>query len=226
MPATQTITSFYTFTPSTVIRSAEVNNNFSNMRGHFIPMDPTASSGSPSMTYDLGGVNNLWRGGFLQYGMFYANTAGSVPTPATTTVIAVYARDDGKIYKKVGALETEIGAGGGVLIPVGTYAAPNTITAGGGISFSPTTGSRQLIFVQGDNTVTATDVTANPQIAYGNTAGLEIFLMGTDNSKIVYLENGNGLYLDAPWNSYDKSVLHLISLGNNLGWFEAGRKGP
>jgi len=64
MPASQTITAFYSFTPSTAILSAQVNNNFSLMRGHFLPIDGSASSFANN-TYDLGSSSFQWRAGYF-----------------------------------------------------------------------------------------------------------------------------------------------------------------
>ncbi len=59
MPITATITSFYSFTPGVKALSAEVNTNFSNLKGHFIPIDPTISAAS-NVNYDLGSDEHRW----------------------------------------------------------------------------------------------------------------------------------------------------------------------
>jgi len=43
-PSTDTITAFNTFTPSTLIASARVNENFANFRGHLIPIDASLTA--------------------------------------------------------------------------------------------------------------------------------------------------------------------------------------
>jgi hypothetical protein len=53
MPSTATITTFYSFTPNTVIRSAYVNNNFDVFRGHLLPVDPTSSAAATNDAYDI-----------------------------------------------------------------------------------------------------------------------------------------------------------------------------
>lgn len=60
MPNTISSSDIKSFQPNTKIKSAEVNQNFSNMRGDLIPLDPTISS-SPDNTYDLGISSHQWR---------------------------------------------------------------------------------------------------------------------------------------------------------------------
>lgn len=60
MPSTDTITSFYSFTAQTVIQSAQMNTNFSNFRGHLIPIDPSTAT-AINNTYDLGSGTYKWR---------------------------------------------------------------------------------------------------------------------------------------------------------------------
>ena len=220
MPSTNTLTSFYTFTPSTLIKSAEMNSNFQGIRGHFIPIDTTTTAAAPAFTYDLGGYGHEWRGIYGQYLTIYGNTAGSVPALPTTTAVHIYAKSDGKVYKKTSAGETEIGAGGGVLSPTGSFAAPSTVTAAGGISWTSTSGDRQVFYVIGDTT-TGTDVTANPQSTNGTTLGQELIVWNTDPTRLVKLQNGTGLELPGDW---EGTMLHLIWNGTATGWSELYRR--
>lgn len=100
MPSSQTITSFYSFSALTTIRSGEVNTNFSAFRGHLIPVDPNTATAAATMTYDLGSIDHMWRGNYAQYGIMYANTSGSVPTVPTTTAYGLYFKNDGNLYKR------------------------------------------------------------------------------------------------------------------------------
>ena len=59
MPSSPTITSFPVFAPRTLITSADHNTNFSNFRGHMIPIDPNTATASDS-TYDLGSTEYAW----------------------------------------------------------------------------------------------------------------------------------------------------------------------
>lgn len=61
MPSTSTITSFNTFAAATVIQSAKMNSNFDALRGHIIPVDPTASAAGATQTWDLGSQEYRWR---------------------------------------------------------------------------------------------------------------------------------------------------------------------
>lgn len=60
MPSSATITSFYSFTENTRARASQVNTNFSNFRGHFIPVEVLTATSSDN-TYDLGSDEHRWR---------------------------------------------------------------------------------------------------------------------------------------------------------------------
>lgn len=90
MPSTATITAYYTFVAGTKARAGQVNTNFSNHRGHNIPIDPNTAAGANN-TYDLGSTEYQWRNLYLKNAPIIngANTAkiyinnvydGSVPT--------------------------------------------------------------------------------------------------------------------------------------------------
>lgn len=100
MPSTNTITSFYSFTPGGYIYSAEVNNNFNNFRGHILPIDPNTATAAETRTYDLGSNDYMWRSSYVGYSVMYGNTAGSVPANPTATNYAIYFKNDGSLYKK------------------------------------------------------------------------------------------------------------------------------
>lgn len=60
MPSPNTITAFHDFTPNTLIRSSQVDNNFNLFRGHLMPIDGSAASFADN-TYDLGSDSFSWR---------------------------------------------------------------------------------------------------------------------------------------------------------------------
>lgn len=70
MPATGTITAFYTFTANTKARASQVNTNFAQFRGHLIPIAVNTQSGL-SNTYDLGSAEYRWRKAYLTDGLFF-----------------------------------------------------------------------------------------------------------------------------------------------------------
>lgn len=80
MPSTSTITAFYTFTADTRAYSAEVNYNFTNFRGHTLPVDPTTAAAS-HVAYDVGSSTYRWRVGYFK----------NVDLSATTTVSSIMA---------------------------------------------------------------------------------------------------------------------------------------
>lgn len=73
MPSSATITSFYTFNANTKARASQVNTNFSNFRGHLLPISPTTITAINS-TYDLGSSEYRWRTGYFQEIDLVSNT--------------------------------------------------------------------------------------------------------------------------------------------------------
>jgi hypothetical protein len=218
MPSSATITSFYSFTALTRIKSAEVNANFSNYRGHIIPISPTTATGS-TLSYDLGSTEYIWNSLYARHLLMYGDTTASTP-PAGFYNLYVKSTD-GKAYKKDSAgLESQLG--GGALVVTNTPAAPGTITAAGGITFTFSNGERQLMFLIGDTT-TGTDITANPQINATTTTAynLELWLMGTDNTRPIILDDGTGLTLNGQMTLNNNSLLKLLWNGST--WIETGR---
>lgn len=64
MPASLTITAFYSFSANTTIYSAQVNNNFNLFRGNLLPIDGSATSFANN-AYDLGSSSFRWKNGYF-----------------------------------------------------------------------------------------------------------------------------------------------------------------
>ena len=83
-----TVTAFTIFSPNTTIFSSEMNVNFDNLRGHRIPIEPSAASGSDA-TYDLGSSEYRWRDSYFSRYTYFGtpNTTGGwrIGVGATTT---------------------------------------------------------------------------------------------------------------------------------------------
>lgn len=218
MPSSATITSFYSFAALTRIKSAEVNANFSNYRGHIIPIDPNTALGS-DLTYDLGSSDYRWNNIYSRHLIMYGDTTASSP-PAGFYNIYVKSTD-GKAYKKDSAgLESQLG--GGALVITGSPSAASTITAAGGFTHTFSNGERQAIYCVGD-TSTGTTVTANPQITASTSTSynLEYWLIGTSDTNSITLSDGTGLKLNGPMTLFNGSMLKL--LWNGSLWVESGR---
>jgi hypothetical protein len=87
-----TITVYYEFTASTKARASQVNANFSNHRGHRLPIDPTATSATTD-TYNLGSEDYRWLNVFantvdLKSSTSTASLTLSGDTAATTGAFA------------------------------------------------------------------------------------------------------------------------------------------
>lgn len=221
MPSSNTITTFYSFTPGTTIRSSEVNNNFTQFRGHIIPVDPTAAS-SPTNTYDLGGDAHNWRAVHQQYS--YYSQHSTVTSNPPSGYSAVYVKTDGIAYIRDSAgVESALGSGGvggGALVVTGSRSSPSTITVAG-LTYDTSGGSRQMWFITGDTT-TGTDITANPQISVGSTVGQELILVARDGTRPVKFEDGNGLSLNGEWYGGEDSILGLF--WDSSAWVEMFRR--
>jgi len=212
MPSSATITSFYNFTALTVIRSAQVNANFDTFRGHIIAVDPSTATSAATMTYDLGANDHAWRNIYAKGLHVYGDTVGATPPSGFYNI---YVKStDGKAYKKDSS-GTESQLGGGALVASGTPAAPNTITAAGGVSFTFSDGERQIKYLVGD-TSTGTDITANPQVAAATSTSvnMELYLYGTSDTNTIQFDDGNGLALPASRTLFNRSVLGLLWNGS------------
>ena len=128
MPSTSTITTFYEFTPQTVIKSSYVNANFQNFRGHILPIN-TDSASSSNYTHDLGAPDHYWRSSYVQE--HYQNQIAFGSTPPANSFNS-YFKSDGKKYKMNSAaaerafLDTDLVlAKGDLLVGLGA----NTLTA-------------------------------------------------------------------------------------------------
>jgi hypothetical protein len=96
MPASQTITGFNVFVPASMIRSAQMNANFSVFRGHLIPINTDAATSS-DLTHDLGAPTHRWNN---IYGGVAVLTGQSTPAANPTTgQYKVYMKSDGILYR-------------------------------------------------------------------------------------------------------------------------------
>lgn len=147
-----------------------------------------------------------------------------IASPSTPAVgqLTLYAKADKNLYTKDSdGVETVIGGvpgGSGALAATGTQAAPQTVTAAGGIT--PTSDQRQVWFVQSAGG--AVSVTANPSIVAGSTVGQELMLSGTSATNYVIFSDGNGLSLNGPISLNNNSGISLI--WNGLVWTEISRR--
>jgi len=101
----------------------------------------------------------------------------------------------------------------------GTRAAPNSITALGGIT-PPVGQYRNVMFVQGDSA--PVDVSANPRIAAGTVIGQELILIGRSDANTVTLQNGQGLSMNGDIVLDEDNVIRFIWDGTN--WTEMSRR--
>jgi hypothetical protein len=86
MPQLATITSFYTFSGNTKARATNVNTNFSNFRGHLLPIDPNTIS-CIGDTYDVGSVEYRFNKAWVNYVEFDRPTTTCSVTQFSNTAV-------------------------------------------------------------------------------------------------------------------------------------------
>jgi len=96
MPSSDTITTWNTFTAKTLIKSADVNNNFDVFRGHLLPVDASAAAAADN-AYDLGSSTYRWRNihavggsGNVPSWQAYTISSASFSTATTSADIELY----------------------------------------------------------------------------------------------------------------------------------------
>lgn len=111
-----------------MIRSANVNTNFDNFRGHFIPID-TATATSSDLTHDLGAPTHRWMN---IYSGVNVMTGQSTPASNPTTgQYKIYPKSDGLLYSLNSAgVEQSVAA-------TGTLPTQQKFTTGSGTYMTP-----------------------------------------------------------------------------------------
>jgi hypothetical protein len=163
MPASGTLTAYYTFTAGTKARASQMNANLEAHRGHVIPIDPTATV-APFLvnnTYDLGSSDYYWR-------TTYSKSFNKGTVSATTTAgTSGFAQSSGQNQISMTTVASHLG---GSTITVATTGAPVELSFRGGkfgCDYATATGS------------TVTQFTVE---ILKDGASLTTFLLVTDNS--------------------------------------------
>jgi hypothetical protein len=187
MPSTSTITSFYEFAPSTVIKSSYVNANFQNFRGHYLPIKTDTATAS-DLTHNLGAIDHYWKSSYIQEHYQKEIATGSTP-PANS--FNSYFKSDGKKYKKNSAdvertfLDTDLVlAKGDLLVGLGA----NTLTA-------LTIGSNSYVLTADSATTTGMAWKANASNPL-TTKG-DLFCYDTTAARLPVGTNGQVLLADS-----------------------------
>lgn len=110
---------------------------------------------------------------------------------------------------------------GGLVTAVGTYAAPTSVTAAGGVAAPGATATITMAFISGSGG--NVDITANPQIAAGAFIG-QILILVQSGANRVKLEDGTGLKMNGFHDMPVDSAIVFIWLGATPGWCELARK--
>jgi hypothetical protein len=136
MPAPNTITAFHTFSATTLIRSSQVNNNFSMIRGDLMPIDGSLAAFADN-TYNLGSTAAGWASGYINnlrsssgIGIKLANPTTTGATPAA---VRFFESDDGN-YVGIRAPTT--------LTADLTYVLPDSAPASNGLVLAADTSGR------------------------------------------------------------------------------------
>ena len=210
MPSSATITAFYEFTPGSLIRSARVNTNFSNFRGHFVPVAVDTATAASTLTYDLGADDHSWMNGYVGVWAAYAQSTPAI-NPGTTTLYKAYFKSDGNLYKLNSAgTETQLNGGaasipgttkGDILVHDGSATVRMPVGSNGQVLTvdSSTTNGLKWADVGAKSIVNATAaysaVTTNDLIiCSGASFTLTLFsVTGNDIQEVELLHNGTSL---------------------------------
>lgn len=128
MPSTATITAFYVFARNKPARASQANYNFSNLRGHALPIDPNTATGA-NLSYDLGSDDNRWRTLYTK----------KIDVSATTTSSLILECDTqgSFLFKKAGSEVFRITSGGYYVGLNASSMEPTTTATYGGFAASP-----------------------------------------------------------------------------------------
>lgn len=132
MPSTATITSFYTFAPSSKARASQVNANFDNFRGHIIPIEVSTVT-SANVLYDLGSTDYRWRTLYVREIDFASNTTtgSTIQVKGATSGSAPYIS-----WFVAGSERARFSEAGVRSIPASGYSSFTTTALAGGIAGS------------------------------------------------------------------------------------------
>jgi len=92
------------------------------------------------------------------------------------------------------------------LVPSGSLASPNIITAAGGVSSTSDQRQYQFVISSGGAVV----VTANPQVSAGTIVGQELIIEGTSDTDYITLNDGTGLSLNGSIDLKNRKKLFLV----------------
>lgn len=171
MPSVNTITNFYVFSTGTVIRSAQVNANFSLYRGNLIPISPSTATAGSTGSYDLGSSDYAWRGVYSNFG--YYTEQSTIPAAPPAGFRSIYAKSDGFYEQNSAGTESRVGTGGGGtgITQVGPFAftansaifALNNSTSSASINAATYTSARYEYEVYRDGNGSSTSFMVNGQ---------------------------------------------------------------
>jgi len=147
-----------------------------------------------------------------------AGASGVTSLNAATGAVTVVA-GAGISVGTVGPVITITNTGVSPLVVDGNRAAPQLITAAGGLAFAGTQAfTKKYIAGNGGPIV----VTANPQIAAGVSDGQQMTIQGTNAVDTVQLSDGNGLALNGAWVGGLNSIITLS--WDLVNWVEVSRQ--
>lgn len=107
--------------------------------------------------------------------------------------------DEGKVLMVVSGVAAWAAIPSNAPTIFGTFGSPRNIQAAGitsAASHMSSTALEQIIFVRSNTADTEMDITGNPQITAHTVVGAKMRIVGTDSTRPVLLEDGNGLKLN------------------------------
>lgn len=102
----------------------------------------------------------------------------------------------------------------------GSYSSPISVSAASGIGVVADTAHEVRYVASSGGEV---NITANPQIEAGSTNGQVLKLVGTSDSDVVVLDNGDGLALNGSCRLVNRAIITLIWDSEQSVWQEETR---
>lgn len=217
MPSTATITAFYSFSAGTVISSSQMNTNFTNLRGHFLPINTDTTTAS-NRSHDLGASDHAWRKFYFQYNHFYLNDTVTSSDNPPSGYISYYFKSDGNAYTRDSSgTETNVsGTQVATATQSGIVSTATTQSFGGEKKF---VGGISGVIETSSETGTAITITTPTFIKrFGSTITsiAQITVPSTSNERIAILTNASGADINILNSATATSAAILTGTGSDL----------
>jgi len=113
MPSSNTITAFNVFVTRTVIESAKMNENFSAIRGNFLPIDGSLGAAAVDGAYNLGSEGHRWKSAFIDDGISLDSLSMTANVTPSSGSYHIWNKEGLIVARNSAGEDLPIGPGGG-----------------------------------------------------------------------------------------------------------------